>query len=235
MKNIKSSLREKFLKEFIKTLLLKKIQEQKEKEHREMVSVPPLIIPKRPEQITMPPKVIRKKTILKHPIIKKPAPAPVKEEKPISPKPVQPVQPKSPEQQIQPVQPKSPEQQTQPVQSEQSEKQPPTYPLQTQKREPVTLADIEKFLTDPAVLSVECTGPGKPLLVNRSGKIQATTLILTQEEIKNIMSEISERTRIPLAQGIFKATLGNYTVTAVISEFAGTRFIIQKRYYSPRL
>ena len=95
---------------------------------------------------------------------------------------------------------------------------------------PATLDQLEQFLADPVVISVECTGPGRPLLINRGGTIQATSLGLSSEEINNITNEISDQTHIPLVPGMFKAVLGNYTITAVISEFAGTRFIIQKRY-----
>jgi hypothetical protein len=43
------------------------------------------------------------------------------------------------------------------------------------------------------------------------------------------MSSISEQTKIPLIPGIFKAVLNNLIITAVLSDYVGTRFIIQKR------
>ena len=90
------------------------------------------------------------------------------------------------------------------------------------------LGKITPIILDPAVSSIECPGPNKPILVNKSGAIQTTNTILNSEEISNIMKEISLKTKIPLISGVFKAALGNVIVTALISEFVGTRFIIQK-------
>jgi len=99
----------------------------------------------------------------------------------------------------------------------------PVPPSQT------TFGKITAILRDPSVLSVECPGPNKHILVNRSGVIQTTNITLTKEEIDRVMHEISEKTRIPLITGLFKALYKNLLITAVISDFVGTRFIIQKR------
>ena len=81
---------------------------------------------------------------------------------------------------------------------------------------------------DPSVLSVECPGPGRNVLVNRSGVIQTTPLILNKEEIDELMDEISDKTRIPIVSGLFKAAFQDLIMTAVVSEFVGTRFMMQK-------
>ena len=91
------------------------------------------------------------------------------------------------------------------------------------------LGDISKLLKDPAVMSLECPGPGKPILVNRSGIIQNTSIILQHEQIKKIVNNFAEQARIPLAGKVFKAALGNLIITAILSEFVGTRFMIQKK------
>ncbi|MDO8563566.1 MAG: hypothetical protein Q7R87_01000 [Nanoarchaeota archaeon] len=92
-----------------------------------------------------------------------------------------------------------------------------------------SLNKIVPFLKDKIVQSIECKGPGRPLLVLKGGIIQVTNTILTKEEIDLIMEQISNETRIPLMSGLFKALLGNVIITAAISEFVGTRFIIEKR------
>ena len=95
------------------------------------------------------------------------------------------------------------------------------------------LLKIDNILEDPGVLTIECPGPNKKLLVFKSGKIQSTDLNLTADEINNIMKDISEKTRIPLMSGVFKAAYGNLIITSVMSEFVGTRFIIQKKPQMP--
>lgn len=92
----------------------------------------------------------------------------------------------------------------------------------------VNLGKVTSLLRDPSVFSVECPGPTKNVLVNRAGSIQTTPLTLTKEEINSIMENVSEKTRIPLMSGIFKAAYQDIIITAVVSDFVGTRFIIQK-------
>ncbi len=102
-----------------------------------------------------------------------------------------------------------------------------------QKLNIIGMSKIENLLYDPTIQTLECPGPAKQVLVYKSGVIQATNISLTNEEINKIMNEISEKARIPLIPGIFKAAIGDFIVTAVISEFVGTRFIIQKKAPSP--
>ena len=91
------------------------------------------------------------------------------------------------------------------------------------------LEKLSALLLDPTVLSVECPGPGKQILVNRANITQVSPITLILDEINNLLKILSERTRIPLIQGVFKVAFGNFIITAVISEFVGTRFVIQKR------
>lgn len=91
------------------------------------------------------------------------------------------------------------------------------------------LARINQILSDPAVIGIECQGADKNILVNRSGRTQIVNIKLSEEEIKNIVTEISEKTKIPLIPGVFKAAFENKIITAVISEFIGIRFILSKR------
>ena len=108
----------------------------------------------------------------------------------------------------------------------------PKFPkIRAQNMTPVQnpIEKISTILKDPSVLGLECLGPGKFILVNHSGKIQTTPLAFSKENIDEVMSYISQKTSIPLIQGVFKTVLGNLLVTAVISDFVGTRFIIQKR------
>jgi hypothetical protein len=89
------------------------------------------------------------------------------------------------------------------------------------------------LLTDPSVQSVECPGFGRQILLNKSGNMQVSNVSLTKEEIENIMQVISKRTKVPITPGLFKAAFDNFLITAVISEYAGTRFVIQKVYAPP--
>lgn len=91
------------------------------------------------------------------------------------------------------------------------------------------LGKLNFILADPRVESIECQGPNKNILVKKDGSIQKASLILTEQEIKKIIEDFSEKTRIPLIGGTFKAALQNLIMTAVASDFVGSRFMIQKK------
>lgn len=120
-----------------------------------------------------------------------------------------------------------------------SQKMPMPAPLQniplspsTQATNSINIAAMDKInplLLDPSVQIIECPSPERPLLVNRGGLVQATNIVLSAEEIDSLLKEISQDTKIPLIPGVFKAAINNFIITAVISEFVGTRFIIQKK------
>ncbi len=104
-------------------------------------------------------------------------------------------------------------------------------PLQKPGEEPrVHVMDVlTPILADPSVQNINCPGPEKYLLITRTGLIQASNMRFTADDINNFMKDISQKTRIPLLPGLFKVAYGNYIITAVISEFVGTKFVIEKK------
>ena len=92
-----------------------------------------------------------------------------------------------------------------------------------------SLAKINSLLADSGIGTIECPGPGLPIVIERGGMMQNTPFNFSVDELSTLMQEISDKTRIPLGSVIFKASLGDAIITAVVSEYAGTRFIIQKK------
>lgn len=91
------------------------------------------------------------------------------------------------------------------------------------------LGKLNLFIADPRINQIECYGPAKEVLVKVGGQTQKTRINLSKEEIQNVIMSFSEKTRIPLIKGVFRAALGNLILTAVISDFVDSRFTIQKR------
>lgn len=94
-----------------------------------------------------------------------------------------------------------------------------------------SLNKLDMFISDTRIASIECQGPDKPVLIRSLGMITPTKLNLTEEEIHAIVKTFADAARIPLIGGVFKAAVGNLIMTAVLSEFVGSRFIINK--YNP--
>lgn len=88
---------------------------------------------------------------------------------------------------------------------------------------------LNPLILDPSVQAINCPGAGKNVTVARFGAIQSTSLVFSANDIRDFLKEISERTRIPMLPGIFKVTYQNFILTAVVSEFAETKFMIEKK------
>lgn len=98
-----------------------------------------------------------------------------------------------------------------------------------QKRpEGFALGKLELLLKDISIQSIECPGSGRNVLIKKHNKINVTKIILSQAEIKEIINGFSEKARIPIVGGILKAAVGDLVISAVISEFVGSRFIINR-------
>lgn len=91
------------------------------------------------------------------------------------------------------------------------------------------LGKINSLVKDSGVQMIECPGAGKNILVKVRNKFNATRIILNEVEIKNIIDYFSKSARIPVIGGIFKAAFGSLLISAVVSEYAGSRFIINKK------
>jgi len=87
---------------------------------------------------------------------------------------------------------------------------------------------IGPLLRDNTIVAIECPGPGKNVMIKKYNQINMTRIILAEDEIKTIIEYFSNEARIPLAGGIIKAAVGNSIISAVVSEFVGSRFIINK-------
>ena len=87
---------------------------------------------------------------------------------------------------------------------------------------------ITNFLRERTISSIECPGPGKPIIIIKMGQRQITNVTLSPEEIRKILDEAAAEAHIPLLEGVFRAAVEGFTISAVISEIIGSKFIIKK-------
>ncbi|MEM3074923.1 MAG: hypothetical protein QW727_03210 [Candidatus Pacearchaeota archaeon] len=87
---------------------------------------------------------------------------------------------------------------------------------------------VSKMINDPNIVSIECPGPGRYIMIRTYAKSFLSKISLNKEEINSILNDFSKEARIPRIGGVFKAIVNNLVITAIDSEFSGPRFIIQK-------
>jgi len=90
------------------------------------------------------------------------------------------------------------------------------------------LGKLNPLLADPAVNIIEVNGAGQQTIVKGKMGTKPTNIILTQEEINRVIQVFSEKSKIPVGEGVTKIALGKYILSAIISREAGSRFIIKK-------
>lgn len=107
----------------------------------------------------------------------------------------------------------------------------PSYAMQ--KKQParplVQLSHLDQWLVDQSIESVECTGPDQTLIVKRNGTITQSSTRLTKEEIKKILENLATRAQTSFEDGILKADTKTWSIIGVVSEFGGSRFLLQKK------
>ncbi len=94
------------------------------------------------------------------------------------------------------------------------------------------LGKLTSFVKDPIIKTIGCNGPGEKITITTP--IQKTTeVILSKEEIDEIINKFSSASRIPATEGIFRVAVGKLIISAIISEVIGSKFIIKKIMYTP--
>ncbi|MCX8194289.1 MAG: hypothetical protein N3G19_02935 [Candidatus Pacearchaeota archaeon] len=90
------------------------------------------------------------------------------------------------------------------------------------------LDKLNTFIQDTTVTMIQCDGANLPIKIKKEGKLQETVVTLTEDEIKLIIKKFADRTNQPISEPIFKTQLGNIAITAIISSYAGSKFVISK-------
>ena len=92
----------------------------------------------------------------------------------------------------------------------------------------IDLGKLNSLIKDPGVKSIECGGPNKRLVVSGTMGMKPANIILTEEEIEEVIDKFSRVSKIPAHSGVFRVVVGSLILSAVISDVVGTRFMIKK-------
>jgi len=92
----------------------------------------------------------------------------------------------------------------------------------------IDLGKLNPFFKDPKVSSVETEGENQAIYVSGSMGRKPTGVKLSKKEIDEVIKRFSEKSKIPMNEGLFKVAVGNLLLTATISNSVSSRFIIEK-------
>lgn len=101
------------------------------------------------------------------------------------------------------------------------------------RNEEIYLGKLNFLLQDPVIRDIECDGPDREIIVSGTMGTKKVRMVLTKEEIDEIIKKFSEISKIPADEGLFKIVAGKLMFTAIISRIASSRFLIRKMIYTP--
>lgn len=89
------------------------------------------------------------------------------------------------------------------------------------------LGRLNELLKNPYLQVIECDGAGERITI-KAPDAKPTDIILSSEEINQILQTFSEAKKIPIEEGVIKIVAGRLILLALISEITGNKFIIRK-------
>jgi len=96
------------------------------------------------------------------------------------------------------------------------------------KKNGMDLGKLNPYLSDPNIDSIEVEGENeKVYVVGKMGK-KPISIVFSREEIDEIIDKFSKEAKIPKVDGLFKVSINNLILTAMVSNVISSRFIIKK-------
>ncbi len=87
---------------------------------------------------------------------------------------------------------------------------------------------IQSLLMDPTIMSIQCSGPTQSLSIVKRGQRQTTKIMLSQDEINEVLTKFAEDAHIPFTEGPFQAIVNDMNIAGVSSSLVGSSFIINR-------
>ncbi len=112
----------------------------------------------------------------------------------------------------------------------------PVYPAPAPPEKPkeksialvtLDLGKLNIFIKDKTISVIQCDGANIPIKITKE-IVKETKIKLTEDEIREIVQKFADRAEQPLTEPIFKTKINNLSITAIISAFAGSKFVISR-------
>ena len=97
----------------------------------------------------------------------------------------------------------------------------------------INLGKLDPLVRDRLVKIIECNGPDERVIVIGAMGRKSTKIVLSKEEIDDIIKRFSEAAKIPVNEGVFRVVFGSLILSAIVSEIIGSKFLIRKMVPGP--
>ena len=98
-------------------------------------------------------------------------------------------------------------------------------------RTEIDLGKLNPLIQNPEINLIECHGPDELIIATGRGGRKQTDIMLSKEEIEEVIRRFSKIKKIPVEEGIFRVAAGKLIITAIVSDVIGSKFLIRKMSY----
>ena len=87
---------------------------------------------------------------------------------------------------------------------------------------------LQPLFNDPSISLIECQGSNTPIIITRRGMKQITKIILGSSEIVSVLEEFTDRSNIPLVEGVVHVVSENLELKGLYSDLIRSNFVISR-------
>ncbi len=91
----------------------------------------------------------------------------------------------------------------------------------------INLYKLDPLVHDPTVNFIICNGSTQNIIVKRGSEKRTTSIVLSSEEINEIINSFSKTSKIPI-EDFYKVVVGNLELNAINPKGESPKFIIKK-------
>lgn len=102
------------------------------------------------------------------------------------------------------------------------------YLQPTPTQQEIDLGKLNPLIKDPLVKIIQCNGEDTNIIVEGTMGRKTSSIILSKEDIDNVINTFSKIAKIPVDGGAVKIVAGRLILLAVISDVVSTKFLIKK-------
>lgn len=95
----------------------------------------------------------------------------------------------------------------------------------------INFSKLTPLIQNPTINTIECPGPYRNIIFRTYNIRKSSSLALSREEMQDLVMQFSKRAKVPVIEGLFRAWVDKFLISATVSRGQTTNFILQKVIY----
>ncbi len=95
----------------------------------------------------------------------------------------------------------------------------------------INFSKLTGLIQNPTINTIECPGPYRNIIYRTYNIRKSSPIALSREEMQDLVMQFSRRAKVPVIEGLFRAWVDKFLISATIQRGQTTNFILQKVIY----